>query len=80
MKTLKDILDSGMGTVAGWLEANYDDFYLVPKSFMSDFQKELLIESVEAIEEGAPRGEIYDDLDSVEEVMDAVYTFIKEGE
>ena len=77
MENLQQMLDSDMGDVIAWLEVNSDKFYLVPKDFMTDSDKELLIDSVEAVVDGAPRGEIYDELDFIEDVMSAVYNVVK---
>ncbi len=78
MKTLKDMLESDFGTVADWLEANYDKYYLVPKDFLSEDTKEGVHCGVEAVNEhDAPRGEIWDSLDEIEEVMNAVAEIIE---
>ena len=76
---LEDLLNQDLDSAIGWLEENSHKYYLVPKDFMSDFDKECNVESVDAIEQGAPRGEILDSMDMNEEMLYTLNKIITEG-
>lgn len=74
---LEDLFTLSMSEVIDWLEGNSDKYYLVPKTFMSEFDKEWVEEQAEAIEEGAPRGEVLDSMDMCETMLFTLNTIIE---
>lgn len=83
MKHLSELLDKDWGEAVDWLENNADDYILVPKKLLIEEPeygysiKDNVVACVEAIEEGAPRGEILDNLDFTEEMLYTLYEITK---
>jgi len=82
---LSEFLESDMGEVIDWLEANAGDYILVPKKLLQveDYGMTLedsVLDNVDAIENGAPRGEILDNMDFNEDMLFTLSKIIALGE
>lgn len=83
MKQLTELLDKDIGEAIDWLEDNANDYILVPKRLLTEEPKygysikDNVIDCVEAIEDGAPRGEILDSLDFTEDMLYTLHEITK---
>ena len=55
------------------------DFYIIPKDFMSDWDKECIIDFTDSIEAGAPRGEMLDSMDFNEMMLYTLNDIIEDS-